>query len=37
MDKKEAEKELIICIGEKMDKLKTIVQHTCSLKANALY
>ena len=35
--KKEADNERLIAIGEKPDKLKTIVQCPCSLKADAFY
>ena len=37
MQKEEAENRLLIGKGEKLDKLKTIFQRPCSLKANTLY
>ena len=37
IQKKEAENKRLIGIGEKLDKLKTIFQSPCSLKADTLY
>ena len=37
IQKKEAENECLICIGEKLNNLKSIIQHPCSLNADALY